>query len=399
LIYRAFLAALAACLCIEVFAPVSLCAQPPVAAAPFVRILSPAPEQIVTGPDVVVQFEAGNMCFTPCGNNLHFFLDNEPFEAQFDANHPHRFQDVLPGTHTIRVLAANQSHEAIAGTMDLVTFSVMYPDEDNRPEYGEPLLTYNLPQGEYRGVDCADIAVNFLVTGVPLSKHGYHVNYFVDGRRYIVYDCFTRHVKDLAPGFHTVKIELADEKNRIAPGPFNRVERTILLSPDKEPFRLIPGELPPEQPVLSTIHGAMTAGQAYDTFIEKPVPHNHMRERAEEIVVNPAAETDRKAELTVRRDVKPIDIQPATVPSRGQDVEVKGPEVETFAPPVQQGTIETKEVQNLDNAETVTSSTEIRTRTTSSPLTRAPRLRRERPTTATLQTVVQDGQTTVVKNR
>lgn len=419
--YMKHFAARAAAMVIAVFTVALAGAQAPVPAMPFVRILSPAPEQILPGPDVVVQFEAGNMCFSPCGDNLHFSLDNEPFEVQFDANHPHRFHDVAPGTHTVRVWAANKSHEAIEGTLDVVTFSVAYPDEDNRPEFGEPLLTYNLPQGEYRGIDGADVAINFLVSGIVMSKRGYHVNYYVDGRRYVVYDCNTRHVKGLAPGFHTVKVELVDEKGRLAPGPFNRVERTISIAPDKEPFRVYPGDLPPEQPVVSSIHGAMTLGQPYDTFIETPI-RRARRKTTDEILIPKPEEGEPKAEMEIRRDAKPIDIQPSSVPSRGQELEIRGPdvtEVDDIGAAAGTGTVlstETGVVEDLDTAGAATVVTRERTtapapaaeaarttrrttRTTTgtSPLSQPKVTRRRDTTTATLQTTDVDGTRTVTR--
>lgn len=241
-------------------------------ARPFVRITSPAPEEIVGGPDVTVCFEAGGMQYCPGGNNLHFMLDNQPFEVQYDPQQPHVFRDVAPGAHTIRVYAANPMHEAQPYVFDYVTFSVMYPNDENRPEQGEPFLTFNLPQGEYLGIDCADITLDFFVTGSPLSRRGYHVNYYVDGRRFTAYDCTIRHIKGLKPGFHKIRMELVDEAGRLVFGPFNSVERVIMLSPEKSLARLKPGAKLPAQPELQSIHGAMTQGLPWVTPTPTPLP-------------------------------------------------------------------------------------------------------------------------------
>lgn len=251
---------------IVLFFLLMFCAAVSIAArnsGPCVRVLSPQPEEIVPGPDVTVTVATEGIVFAPGACNLHFMLDNEPFEVRYDVARPHRFHDVPPGSHTIRVYAANHLHELIPGTLDVITFSVAYPDDRNRPESGEPMLTYVLPQGEYLGVDSADITLIFEVTGVPLSRRGYRVNWIVDGRRQIAYDCTTQHLRNLAPGFHTVRLELVDERGRIVPGPFNSVERVILLSPDKQPKLLQPGEKPPEQPTIQSIPGAMTGGRQW----------------------------------------------------------------------------------------------------------------------------------------
>jgi hypothetical protein len=246
--------------------------------APCISITSPGQDDCLPGPDVVIRFETSGLQLCPSGCNIHFKLDNEPFEVQFDPSHPHVFRDVKPGTHTARVYAANHRHEAIPGTMDMVTFSVIYPTEDNRPEPGVPLLTWNLPQGEYKGLDAADIAADFLVTDGALSKHGYRVQVYVDGRRDIVYDNAPRHYKDLAPGFHVIRMDLVDRQGHLVPGPFNTVSNTILLSPEKQLSRTKPGTKPPRQAVVDSIHGAMTNGMPW-VMTEDERPGSRGKER------------------------------------------------------------------------------------------------------------------------
>lgn len=306
-------------------------ADVPEAVAPYVHILSPVMEQCLPGPDVAVTVETGGVGFTPCGCSLHFMLDNEPFEVQYDPSHPHVFQDVRPGTHTVRAYATDAQHQAIPGTLNYVTFSVAYPDEENRLEFNEPLLTYNLPQGEYRGIDSGDLTINFLVDGTVMARRGYRVNYYVDGRRYVVSDCLTRHVKGLAPGFHTVRVDLVDERNRVVPGPFNSTERVVLLSPEKVSGTLAPGEKVPEQPTIDSIHGAMTMGSPWVPYADTvgAPPRSGKATGAQQTisVAREGAPSVRKSETQVREDVKDVSIEPAQVPSRGQGVDVTGPSV------------------------------------------------------------------------
>ncbi|PKO17119.1 hypothetical protein CVU37_09980 [candidate division BRC1 bacterium HGW-BRC1-1] len=226
-----------------------------------VRITSPVAEQCVPGPDVAVHFQLAGTTIAPVSCNIHWVLDDGPFQVQFDATHPHIFRNVAPGTHTIRVFVANRLHEAIPGYFDMVTFHVMHADDENRPTAGLPLLTYNLPQGEYRGIDAADVALNFIVTGGDLCPTGeFQVNAFVDGKRFILRDTNTFHLKGLLPGLHKVRLELVNRSGRLIGGPFNSAERTILLSPEKSLPRLPDGSQGPVQPVLPSIHGDMTQG-------------------------------------------------------------------------------------------------------------------------------------------
>lgn len=244
-----------------------------VAAQAYVRLVSPQPEQCLPGPDVLVQYEAGGMTLGKNAWNLHFALDNEPFHVKYDGNTAKVFKDVKPGTHTVRVWLADQQHRAIQGTLQSVTFSVAYPNDENRPYPGAPMLTYNLPQGEYLGIDGADINLDFMVNNVTLSPGGYQVAYFVDGRRFLVQDgCGVQTLKGLKPGFHKVKIELQDPQGIVVPGPFNSVERTIVVSPDQTEPSPASGEYDPyaKEPKIASIAGPLTMGQPWEASQPRP---------------------------------------------------------------------------------------------------------------------------------
>ncbi|MGC8741411.1 MAG: hypothetical protein ACP5UB_08140 [Candidatus Sumerlaeaceae bacterium] len=232
-----------------------------------VRVLSPQPEEVLRGPDVVVWVECEGLDIRAGCHSIHLMLDNEPFVVKYDLSRPQIFHDVAPGTHTLRVYAANPYHEIVGDTLCVVPFAVEYHDGENRPERGEPLLTYVLPQGEYRGIDCADIVLNFAVSGAPLSRHGYRVQYYVDGRRYIMSRQESVHLRGLKGGYHTIRMELIDERGRVVPGPFNAVQRTILLSPEKE----LEAPQHGKHPVLQSLQGPMTGGRMWVARAEPEV--------------------------------------------------------------------------------------------------------------------------------
>jgi hypothetical protein len=174
------------------------------------------------------------------------------------------------------------AHEAMPGTLSVVTFSVSYPNDENRREAWTPLLTYNLPQGEYCGIDAADVTLDFMVTGARLNNRGYHVAYYVDGKRFLAFDTAPRHLKGLEPGFHKIRLELLDEKGRLVAGPFNSAERVILLSPDKVPERKPRDCAMPGQATIPSIHGAMTHGQPWVAEIPEDQRLARQREKSEE---------------------------------------------------------------------------------------------------------------------
>jgi len=206
---------------------------PAVWAQAYTRIVSPVQNQCVPGPDVKVQFEAGGITLAQGGYNLHFKLDDEPFQVQYNGNRAHTFRNVMPGTHTVRVYVANALHEVLPETVSTVSFNVAHYDGANYVRPGQPTLLFNLPQGQYLGPDAVDVTVDFAVANATLSPGGYQVAYYADGRRFLVQGpCGPRHLKNLASGLHKIRIELQDHNGDLVPGPFNSGERTILIAPE-----------------------------------------------------------------------------------------------------------------------------------------------------------------------
>lgn len=228
----------------------------------YTEIVSPAHGQCVTGPDVRVQFRAGGVQLAPGGYNLHFKLDDEPFHVQYKGNFAHVFKDVKPGTHTARMYIANARHEAVPGTLSVVSFNVAYGDGANLPGPGHPLLTWNLPQGEYLGADAQDVTLDFMLSNATLSPGGLQVAYYVDGRRFLIQDnCYVRHIKNLSPGLHRIRIELQDANGDLIPGAFNSGERLIAISPYSTAPTVAPAaDAYWNAPRLDSIPGAMTMG-------------------------------------------------------------------------------------------------------------------------------------------
>lgn len=204
-----------------------------------VCIASPQPGQCVPGTDVVVKFCSWNLNLTPGKDCIHIAIDNDPFVVHYKKNGTHTFKNVAPGTHTVRLYGCNAFHQAIPNAFASTTFFVQYDNNRNTPEQMYPMLTYNLPQGEYMGLDAKNILIDFLVTPAPagtIAPAMTQVYYWVDGRRFIGNPDKTQSLPQLSQGMHTIKVELVDRFGKKIPGPFNSVERVIMVSPDKSPL-------------------------------------------------------------------------------------------------------------------------------------------------------------------
>ena len=204
------------------------------------RILAPRPGETVPGPDVTVKFELKNydLYYNEAdkkGQHIHFILDNEPYLPQFSSQ-PFTFKNVPAGTHTIRCFPSREWHESIkdTGAFALVTFHVGKADGRNAVESGKPLLTYSRPKGEYRGEQAKRILLDFWVTNARLGtgKDECRVRAWLDGKETELTKWEPVWWENLAPGPHTVGLELVDHAGHRVPGPFNFTQRMFTIVAD-----------------------------------------------------------------------------------------------------------------------------------------------------------------------
>ncbi|MEM6448375.1 MAG: hypothetical protein AAF704_17665, partial [Cyanobacteria bacterium P01_D01_bin.123] len=123
---------------------------------PRVSIVSPKPDEVVSSSRVSVKFAVeGYPLFKDpdlgLGPHLHVILDNEPYRALYDAAAPMVFEDLAPGTHTIRAFASRPWHESFknASAYASVTFHVKAKTPEYSPQPELPVLTYSRPKGKY----------------------------------------------------------------------------------------------------------------------------------------------------------------------------------------------------------------------------------------------------------
>ena len=201
------------------------------------QIVSPAAGETVSGPNVEVRFElAGYEVYFDSskgmGQHVHMILDNEAYIPHYSTA-PFVFENVQPGTHTIRAFPSREWHESIKepGAFAMVTFHVGEADGNNTPEAGAPLLTYSRPKGEYAGEMAQRILVDYWVKNCTIGPEDYRVRMRVDGnaQEFIAWEPY--YLEGLEPGEHQISLDLIDPDGNPAPGPFNSTRRTITVAP------------------------------------------------------------------------------------------------------------------------------------------------------------------------
>jgi len=225
---------------------------------PQVRIVSPRSDETLQGTTVSVELQVRDFPIykdqdLSLGPHLHLFLDEQPYRAVYDTSEPIVFEDLSPGTHTLRVFASRPWHESFknAGAYDQVTFNVFTESPDNNPDDSQALLTYSRPQGSY---GAEPIMLDFYLTNAPLhivaqddeTITDWRIRCTVNGESFVFDRWQPIYLKGFKPGKNWVKLELIDENGNLIDNAFNTGIRVIEYTPggDDSLAQLIRDEIP-----------------------------------------------------------------------------------------------------------------------------------------------------------
>ncbi len=184
------------------------------------------------------------------GQSVHIVVDNEPYfaknEAIIDALDMNAYDyyndqmlefnlpmDLEPGMHILRMFPVRSYGESLKGDGCFASrrFYVRSKTPTMNVDLDKPYLTANQPQGDITYDPKQPILLDFYLTNVLLSKDGYKVRATIDGTiQRIIIDWTPYYIYGLKPGNHTIKLELLNERNQVAPGEFNTVERKFSLN-------------------------------------------------------------------------------------------------------------------------------------------------------------------------
>jgi hypothetical protein len=215
------------------------------------RITSPTDDEIISGDSIAPTFEiTGYPIYFDTerkkGQHLHVVLDNEPYEACYDAEKPFspesgRFNNLKPGTHTLRVFPSREWHDSIkfpdGSAFDFVVFHVKHRTPGIKIDKGAPLLTYSRPTGEYRWKeDPRGLLLDFYVVNTRLGTD-HKVRYSVNRKNPQIltrWEAVWWKWEELIPGNHTVVLEMLDASNKPVPfrvgnSDYNRVEHKFKI--------------------------------------------------------------------------------------------------------------------------------------------------------------------------
>lgn len=228
---------------------------------PQVRIVSPRDHDVIADTRVTVELQVKDLPIykdaeLELGPHLHVLLDDQPYQSLYDSETSIVFADLAPGTHTVRAFAVRPWDESFknAEAYDQVTFDVFTNSEQNNPDNGRTLLTYNQPQGHY---GAEPIMLDFYLTNAPLHMVAendetildWRIRCTVNGKAFVFDRWQPIYLKGFKSGKNWVKLEAIDENGTLIENAFNTAIQLIDYEPGANDSlaRLIRGDIPLEQ--------------------------------------------------------------------------------------------------------------------------------------------------------
>jgi len=226
---------------------------------PQVAIVSPKADQVLQDNTVKVEFQVQDLPIFQdpelgMGPHLHVILDNQIDREVYELDQPLVFEDLSPGTHTLRVFASRPWHESFKneGAYAQTTFHLFTKTSDNNPDLALPLLTYNRPQGSY---GAEPIMLDFYLTNAPLHLVAaenpddeivdWRIRVTVNGQNFILDRWQPFYLKGFKPGKNWVHLEFLDEQGNPIKNVFNDTVKLINYEPKGQDTlsQLVRGEL------------------------------------------------------------------------------------------------------------------------------------------------------------
>ncbi len=230
---------------------------------PQVTIVTPKADEVLQDNQVQVQLQVKDLPIFKdpqlgLGPHLEVILDNQSPQLVYDLNQPLILPDLPPGTHTLRVFASRPWNESFKneGAYAQTTFHILVKTEDNKPDLGLPLLTYNRPEGDY---GAEPILLDFYLTNAPLhlvateNPHdeisNWRIRCTINGENFVFDRWQEVYLKGFKPGKNWVKLEFLDNRGDPLKNAFNTTVRLINYQPKGQDTlsRIVRGELSTDQ--------------------------------------------------------------------------------------------------------------------------------------------------------
>ena len=347
---------------------------------PQVSIVSPKNGEVIEDTRVSIEVDVKDYPLFKneelgMGPHLHVILDNQPYRAAYTADEPIIFEDLSPGTHTIRMFASRPWHESFKneGAYAQVTFHLFTETGDNAPDPEKPLLTYSRPKGTY---GAEPILLDYYLTNAPIrgfeqesnsevevnpaSQRDWRVRATINGESFIMDSWLPVYLEGFEEGQNWIKLELLDGDGNPIENAFNTAARLFSYQPQGEDTlsKLVRGELTTEE-ARAIVDPDYQVPEEEEVKEEEVTPEE-ITEEAEPEITEPAAETSTQPTtpepetdtetVTEEEEVTPEITEPAAETS----TQPTTPEPETDTETVTEEETETPSLETTPEPETDT---------------------------------------------
>ena len=225
---------------------------------PQVKILNPQPDEILTDDRVSVRLQVTDLPIFKqpdlgLGPHLHLILDQNTYQGVYDLSQPIEFDNLTPGTHTLRVFASRPWHESFKndGAYAQTTFHVLTTSQDHNPDPKQPLLTYSRPVGTY---SAEPIMLDFYLTNAPshfVAKGSgetipdWRVKVTINDQSFVLDRWAPIYLTGFHPGKNWVRLQLIDDRGNPIPNVYNDTISVVNYDPQTKDSlaKLIKGEI------------------------------------------------------------------------------------------------------------------------------------------------------------
>ncbi len=329
---------------------------------PQVAIAFPQPNQVIQDTQLDVKLSLQNFSIykdenLELGPHVQLILDNQPARSVYSLEEPITFEDLAPGSHTLRAIAVQPWGESFKNEAAYAqtSFHVFAQTDENTPDPDLPLLTFIEPQGSF---SAEPLLLDFYLTNAPLhflaqeseddELADWKIRATVNGKSFVFDQWQPIYLKGFEPGRSWIQLTLIDEQGQPIENAYNSTVRVIDYDPKQQNSlaELVRGELPLQQ-----------AGKIVDPNYQPPV------EVLEEVVL------PEESDKIEGKEPETEEFETEEPGTEATEAEVKQSEVEELE--TEDSEIEEPETEELESEPSETEATEsgaLETRTKPEPI-------------------------------
>ncbi|MEP4533023.1 MAG: phosphopeptide-binding protein [Cyclobacteriaceae bacterium] len=161
------------------------------------------------------------------GQHIHFIVNNGPYSAHYMPGVSNTLDE---GNYVVLAFLSRSYHESVKSLGAYYVENLTVGDIEESPvDLDVPHLFFSRPKGTYKGADTEKLMLDFYLLNTDLSADGNKVKATINGEEFMIEEWAPYYIEGLDKGEVSIKLELIDADGNAVPGPFNVVERKVML--------------------------------------------------------------------------------------------------------------------------------------------------------------------------